>query len=147
MKIIFDYNRTLFNPDSNAMYPGVFRVLETLAQKHELILITCNKPGRKNSSEIQEVAPYFQEVIFVERKTTTIFKKVAEPTEVSTNSPEVIVIGDRLQDEIRIGSKLNYITILVRHTSSDEDKEFFLQPTHTAKSMDHIEELIAQYEK
>jgi len=47
MKILFDYNRTLFNPDTNSVYPDVFLVLKTLSLKHELFLITLDKPEKK----------------------------------------------------------------------------------------------------
>lgn len=144
MKIIFDYNRTLFNPDSGDVFPGVFRLLKTLAPKHELFLITLDKPERKSSAAITEMAPFFKDVVFVERKTVSVFQTIVG------QDKNVLIIGDRLEDEIRIGIKLGLPTIHVRGKTPPRLKRFFprkQRPTHTVPSIDAVLEIIETYEK
>lgn len=139
MKIIFDYNRTLFNPDSGQLFPGVFRLLKRLADQHELFLVTLNKPERKDSAAIQEMKPYFDEIFFVERKTIGAFKNIVG------EEKNVIVIGDRFEDEIRIGIELELITIHVQQT-----KTFYKKgqtPTHFVPEISQILQIIETYEQ
>jgi hypothetical protein len=51
MKIIFDYNRTIFDPDTDNLYFGVLDLLQKLSQKYELFLISRNEPTRKGRLE------------------------------------------------------------------------------------------------
>ncbi len=141
MKILFDYNRTLFNPDTGDLYPGVFRVLKTLSARHALFLITLDKPERKDSAAIADLRPYFTEVKFVERKSAAIFQEL-----VGNTDQKVIVIGDRLEDEIRIGIKLGYITIHLPNGpfSAAAGK---IRPAHRATSITKVLEIIATYEQ
>jgi len=139
MKIIFDYNRTLFNPDAGSVFPGVFQLLKTLSAKHELFLITLNKPERKDSSAIQDMKPYFREVIFVERKTVTAFKEIAG------DDAKVIVIGDRFEEEIQIGMQLGFITIHVQ-----PQKPFYKKsktPTFRVAEIQQVLSIIKSYEQ
>lgn len=139
MKIIFDYNRTLFNPDAGNVFPGVFQLLKTLSRKHELFLITLNKPERKDSSAILDMKPYFSEVLFVERKTTAAFQQIAG------EDANVIVIGDRFEDEIQIGMQLGFITIHVQ-----PQKPFYKKahtPTFRVAEIQQVLAIIKSYEQ
>ncbi len=142
MKIIFDYNRTLFNPDSGMLFPNVFRVLKVLAPKHELFLVTLDKPERKTSTAIEELRPFFNQIFFVERKTATLFAQIVNGSE----QPErAIVIGDRLEDEIAIGQQLGLVTVHVCQQSRPKFSK--ITPTHTVSEIKKVIELIKQYEE
>jgi FMN phosphatase YigB (HAD superfamily) len=139
MKIIFDYNRTLFNPDAGEVFPGVFHLLKTLSQKHELFLITLNKPERKDSSAIQDMKAYFDEILFVERKTVETFRKIVG------DDKNVIVIGDRFEDEIRIGIELELITVHIQPTKAFYKKN--QTPTHVVSEITNVLQIIDRYEE
>ena len=40
MKIIFDYNRTIFDPETDDLYQGVFELISDLSKKYELYLVS-----------------------------------------------------------------------------------------------------------
>ncbi len=137
MNIIFDYNRTLFNPDSGELYPGVIELLETLTQKYQLFLITRNEPGRSDTIATLGIAKYFQKIAFVEEKTTDIFQRITD------GNQRVIVIGDRLQDEIQIGNTLSFPTI---HVEQGEVGPPNIVPTHRVKTIQEVRTILENYE-
>lgn len=108
MKIIFDYNRTLFNPDIDDLYPGVFEMLERLFEKYEMFLITRNEPSRRSRFEQLGIEKFFKNVMFVDEKTTGAF------LEMTGDCKDVFVVGDSIGDEIKIGNILKFETIRVK---------------------------------
>jgi len=143
MKILFDYNRTLFNPDTDSLYQGALELLHDMAKRHELILISRKEVGREEHMEKLGIRNYFKSVHFVEEKNEKLFKELAE------GDTHVIVIGDRVKEEILIGNKLGFTTIWLqqgkfadeRPSSPDE------QPTHTVQTIAEIKKIITSYEK
>ena len=62
MKIIFDYNRTIFDPETDNLYLGVLELLQKLSSKYELFLISRNEPTRKKRLEELNIKNYFQKI-------------------------------------------------------------------------------------
>ncbi|MFA7315761.1 MAG: HAD hydrolase-like protein [Candidatus Paceibacterota bacterium] len=108
MKIIFDYNRTLFDPETNDLYLGVLELLQKLSKTYELFLISRNEPVRKMRLEAFNIKNYFQQILFVDEKSEQIFKKIGGSTK------KVIVVGDSISDEIKIGNQLGFITVRIK---------------------------------
>lgn len=107
MKIIFDYNRTIFDPESGKLYPGVFELLKKLSLENELFLVSFNEPGRKETIDGLKIGKYFQKILFVDEKTVEIFLKLVG------KDKKVIVVGDSVRSEIRIGNMLGFVTVRV----------------------------------
>lgn len=143
MKIIFDYNRTIFDPEKNELYSGVFEMLKKLASKHELILISRNEPGRKDKFEKIGIKNYFKKTIFDNEKNKETFKKMIG------DSKKVLVVGDSIRDEIKIGNKLGLITVRLKKgrfanempASPDEEALFNIS------EITELEKIILNYEK
>jgi len=122
MKIIFDYNRTIYDPEKLELYDGVYDLLNRLSQEHKLYLVSKNEPGRGNIITELGIGDFFNEIIFVDNKTTTDFQKLVGA---DTN---VVVVGDRVKGEIKIGNMLGYKTVWVRqgkfkHELPEEETE------------------------
>ncbi len=143
MKIIFDYNRTIFDPDTDTTYLGVLDVLKRLSLKHELFLISRNEPARKKRVEELNIKNYFQKIIFVDEKSVKIFKEIAGDTK------KVVVIGDSIRDEIKIGNQLGFFTIRLKKgkfaTEVPRDKNEVAKLEIT--DINDLENIIVQYEK
>lgn len=141
MKIVFDFNRTLFDPNTQALYADAKAVLIRLAAQHELFLISINKPERKLLLEKLGIQRFFSKITFVEQKTFTTF------TDMLNNAVDVIVVGDRIAEEIRLGKLLGYTTIHVQQ----EEKLVYQQPLRMSDQPDyavtHLEEILAIVEK
>lgn len=108
MKIIFDYNRTIFDPETDNLYLGVLELLQKLSVKYELFLISRNEPTREKRLEELNIKNYFQKILFVSEKSKQVFEEIAG------NTKNVIVVGDSISDEIKIGNQLGFFTIRLK---------------------------------
>jgi putative hydrolase of the HAD superfamily len=142
MKIIFDYNRTIFNPDVQALYKGVFDLLSKLSTKHDLYLVSRNEPGRGNTLNELGIDIFFKETLFTDNKDIQIFKKLVG------ESSDVVVVGDRIKGEILIGNKLNYITVWVKQGKFrlEKPEQEIENPNYIIENISEIGEIIKLYE-
>ena len=65
MKIIFDYNRTLYDPKTKALYPGTLKLLNKLAKKHHLYLVSRAEFGREYQFKTFGLAPLFKKMMLI----------------------------------------------------------------------------------
>jgi FMN phosphatase YigB (HAD superfamily) len=142
MKIIFDYNRTIFNPDTNNLYDGVLEILEELFLKHELFLVSKYEPTRSNVINKLEINKYFQKIVLVEQKTEEIF------IDLVGENKDVVVVGDRIKREIYLGNLLGFNTVWVRQGKfsneiNDTEEE---KPDYVIKDIKELLEIIKKYE-
>lgn len=106
MTIIFDFNRTLYNPETAALMPGALQLLEALrATGHTLYLVSKKEAGREAKPETLGINSFFTQMYFVEEKGEAL-KKI-----ISASPTPVFVVGDYLYEEVRIGNKLGAKTI------------------------------------
>lgn len=142
MKIIFDYNRTLFNPDTDSLYQGVVELLQKLSENNELFLISRNEPGRENRLKEIGIKKYFNNLAFVEDKTAELFIRLVGPRK------NVFVVGDRVKEEITIGNKLGFKTIWVQQGkfAAELPSNALEQATFTVKNIQEIQSIISKYE-
>src|SRR3989344_1325729 len=108
MKIIFDYNRTLYDPETKSFYPGAVALVSALALKHELYLISRREPERANYLEQSGLKELFTDIAFVEEKTVALFQRFAG------GDKNTVVIGDRVTEEITIGNRLGLRTVWLK---------------------------------
>lgn len=143
MKIIFDYNRTLFNPEADSLYQGVVELLQDLSRNNYLYLISRNEPGRKDRLEELGIKNYFQDIVFVEEKTPQTFRALVHKGE------RVLVIGDRVKEEIFLGNQLGFITIWVQQGkfSTELPSKPQEQPDYTVENISELQKIISKYEK
>jgi len=133
--VIFDFNRTLYDPDTGALVPGVRELLDTLASNdYQLHLVSRFELGRTVALEELGIADAFKTTSFVSDKTETIGRLVANA------SGDSYVVGDYLYDEIRAGNRAGARTVwfkqgrfadLVPETSED-------QPWRTVRDMSEV---------
>jgi len=142
MKIIFDYNRTLFDPETDSLYPGVSGLLKVLSKKYDLFLISKNEPGRKEKFEKMDIKRYFQRVVFVENKTKQLFE------DLSNNSRDVFIVGDKVQEEIFLGNVLGFITIWVKQGKFARELPTKEQtPQYIINDIRELQTILTTYEK
>ncbi len=142
MKIIFDYNRTIFDPDTQKLFFGVFDLLKELSDDHQLFVIGKKEAGREKMLDNLGIINFFDKVIFVDDKSVEVFQEVGGTEE------RVIVVGDRIYEEITVGNKLNYITVWVKqgkfsdqHPGNEEQ-----EPKHVITDIRELKEIIKKYE-
>lgn len=142
MKIIFDYNRTIFNPDTQELYSGAFELLSDLSNNHELFLISQNEPGRKEKLESFGISKFFKKIVFTDNKSPEVFQEIVD------FEKNVIVVGDRVHGEITIGNKLNYITVWIMQGkfSNDYPVNIEQKPKHAIFEISELKEILKRYE-
>jgi FMN phosphatase YigB (HAD superfamily) len=108
--VIFDLNRTLYDPETNGLLPGVHDLLETLqANSVEMHVISRKEPGREDILKAHGVEHYFGSITFVDDKTHELFADY-----VSSLHGPVYVVGDYLHEEIRFGVQAKAKTIWLK---------------------------------
>ena len=141
--IIFDWKRTLYNPDDGTLIDGSMEILEFL-KKHNISLFLIGKGGLDMYSEVDRlgVKKYFKNIVFQEgAKEETLFK----PYVSNENAHNTIFIGDRARSELAVGKALGATTIWVRQgkfseeTPENKDQE----SNYTVASLRETKELLA----
>ncbi|MBI4054388.1 MAG: HAD hydrolase-like protein [Candidatus Doudnabacteria bacterium] len=111
--IIFDFNRTLYDPDQTTLVPGALRVLKALKQKgFKLALLAQARANRKKLLKVLEMDQYFDRLTLVEKKTVSGLKKLAGEMDVDLKN--CTIVGDRVKKEIRIGNRLGMKTVWLK---------------------------------
>lgn len=110
--VIFDYNRTIYDPLAGSLMPGAKSLLDYLAgNKIKLTLLSKTfRPGRKEQIQELGISGYFEEIIVTyEDKQPAHFNRLL--TAMSLKPTQVCVIGDRIKSEIVIGNQMGMKTI------------------------------------
>jgi len=110
--IIFDWKRTLYNPDSKTLIKGSLQLLKYLKQKN-INVILIGKGGSEMYQEVKrlKISKYFTKIIFQEgKKDINLYSPF-----VSIENPKLtVIVGDRVRSELKIGNKLKSTTIWLK---------------------------------
>lgn len=107
--IIFDFNRTLFDPEKNKLMNGCLSTLEVLSKTQKLALITNKAEFRQNLIEELRIKKFFQKIVMTSHKNELDFLKCCLTLGVKLE--ETVMVGDRVKGEIAIANKLGMFTI------------------------------------
>jgi|SRR3989338_6468383 len=146
MKIIFDYNRTLFDPEKGGLYSGVYEILEKLSKKHKLFLISYNEFGREKFMKDVGIEKFFANISLVENKDKISMLALTG----GLNFSEIIfVIGDSLRDEITVGNELGYETVWLKKGkfASEKPRNEKENPKYIINELEEIFEILNNYQK
>lgn len=108
---IFDFNRTLYDPDSGALVPGAIKNLEVLKRGGALLFL-IGKGTNERTNLINELGlqRYFDEIIVKEEKDIADFEYLKK----KFPDTDFYVIGDRVKKEITYGNRCGFKTIWLR---------------------------------
>lgn len=106
--IIFDFNKTLYDPEKGKLIDGCSEILKALGSKYILALISLEKKGRKKIAN-KLISSFFNEIIFSTNKKIAHYKQILD--KYGINKKDCFIVGDTLEDEITIGKKIGCITI------------------------------------
>lgn len=140
--IIFDWKRTLYNPDDKTLIPGTRELLEVLQIKN-IPLILIGKGSNEMYDEVERlgIKDFFTQIIFREGpKDPNIFHQFIQ----EDKPKETIVIGDRVRSELALGNSLGATTIWIKQGKfAIEEPENEAQiPTHTVTSLSQVTGLL-----
>lgn len=110
--VIFDWKRTLYDPDQQTLISGAVELLEYL-KAHDVPIVLIGKGTQEMNDEVNKlgVREYFKKVIFAEgAKDPNVFAQ-----EITKDDPKkTIFIGDRVRSELEIGNRLGVTTVWVK---------------------------------
>ena len=143
--VIFDFNRTLYDPDKEKLMEGAIKVLNTLRKrKVKMALLSRTTTGhRKQLIESLGLAPYFSEIIVTsEPKNEAHFLQMTKAMGVSAN--RCVVVGDRIKSEITIANKLGMESIWLRRGKFRKEvpESAEEQPSHIINNLHEIYSLL-----
>jgi FMN phosphatase YigB (HAD superfamily) len=114
--IIFDFYKTLYNPEDKSLYRGITTLLKKLSKRYKLILVSTGEVNRRKKIQKLGIDKYFKEVIVCEQKTFNDYAKIiSSPT-------RTLIIGDCIEEEIKIGKKIKCNTLLINSKKENPTK-------------------------
>lgn len=131
--IIFDFNRTLYDPTDNLLIEGSLDVLNRLSSHKRLALITTRVIGRQDVIKDLGIMHFFNAIIFTFNKSTKDFMDCCIGLDVSPE--EVIVVGDRISEEILIGNQLGMYTVFFSKSTVSQSSSRSERPKRRINSL------------
>lgn len=141
--IIFDWKRTLYDPDKKKLVDRSRELLEFIKSK-SIPMVLIGKGGDDMRYEVKrlDVGKYFKEMFFAEgEKNPKIFS-----IHISKDDPKsTIVIGDRVRSELEVGNKLGATTIWVKQGkfAYEEPENTFQNPAYKVFSLEECLNLLS----
>lgn len=137
--IIFDFNRTLFDPEKQSLIPGVVPTLEALKELgFKMHLISMAAESRSELIKNLGLNQFFHSITLCQNKTLKLFNDIISAEPVTKENS--FVIGDRVAKEIRLGNELNLNTIWYKQGrfAEEEPKHPLETPTYTVTEFHEI---------
>ncbi len=113
--IIFDFNRTLFDPNRNELVNGATEVLENLSKKAKMCIVSGGDGSRLETINSLGIGRFFIKIKVVSKevgKSESDFQECLDVMNISAE--ETLVVGDRVEGEIKIGNKMGMKTVWFR---------------------------------
>jgi FMN phosphatase YigB (HAD superfamily) len=110
--IIFDWKRTLYDPESKALIPGASQIIKACFDL-KIPLYLIGKGQEEMYSEVKRlgVENYFEKILFVEgSKNPKDFESCIDKL-IPKNT---FVIGDRIRSELQVGKSLGCTTVWIK---------------------------------
>lgn len=106
--IIFDWKRTLYDPEKRELIDGSRDVLTTLGTEGLDLYLVGKDPDSTMRGEVirLEVARWFTSIHFVtgSKSDEDFYQFIREPS-------QTVVVGDRVRSEIEVGNRIGAITV------------------------------------
>jgi len=142
--VIFDFNRTIYDPDTGAMLSGAREVLDALRTRSvPLYLVSKADESRPQLLEEMGVKDFFTESFFVERKDPTLFFEILKRAGV--HPKQMYVVGDHLHKEIRCGNQCGMRTIWLKR-GKFSDLEPAMEADHPWQTVSDMSEVLGLIE-
>lgn len=141
--IIFDWKRTLYDPEAKNLIQGAQDVLNFIKTRG-IDAVIIGKGGEEMYAEVDRlgVTHYFVDIIFDEEKDEEQFIPFVAMAEAQNTH----VVGDRVKAEIAIGNRLGATTVWVKQGpfATEEPEKDDEKPTHIVSSLQELHQLFQQ---
>lgn len=141
--IIFDFFRTLFNPETQRLIPEAKTVLRNLRKRgFKLILISRQETGRTRTIKSTGLAPFFERILVTKKKSAALLRRALHAQRANLRCS--FVVGDRAREEIALGNKIGCTTIWVKQGKFANERPRTKQeePTITVRKLKQLPDVI-----
>ena len=118
--VIFDFGRTLYNPETSRLFPQTEEVLAELnSRKLKLALVSIadrTKTERLDDLVKLKIRDYFRAIHIFGRREEKDFTAILDQLEVA--STNTMIIGDNLKREITLGNTIGAYTVWTKQNLS-----------------------------
>lgn len=141
--LVIDFMRTLYDPMTSQLYPGVKALLAEMHGERRMILYSRQQRSRNGLIEELGIDECFEATYFVEEKTPENLKGILDKHEIDPHT--CIVIGDMVTAELRAGCVLGAKTIWFNQgIFAESTTGTGLVPDHTVASIPELHKLLQE---
>lgn len=141
--IIFDFNRTIYDPDNGCLISGARFVLRTLLRRgFSLYLVSRAGKSRRELIKNLGIGQYFSRAIIAKEKSKKDFERIVAPKVIERSLS--FVVGDRVRKEISIGNLLGLKTVWLKSGkfANEKPRKKVERPTYTVRTFREIVSVI-----
>lgn len=145
--LIFDFGRTIYDKDNNCLFPKITEVFEYCRTNgYKLFMISNYETGREEIIRDSGVRKYFDKIVVTKGKNKKDFLRCISG--VGLEPKDVLVVGDRIKSEIRIGNELGADTVWFKHGkySGVKPENYAEKPTHTIIRLQQLFDILTSDE-
>ena len=119
--ILFDFNRTIYDPDNRRLISGARFVLRTLLRRGFLLYLV-SRAGKSRRGLIKNlgIEQYFSRIVITKEKNKQHFETLVAPKIIDRSLS--FVVGDRVRKEINIGNSLGLQTVWLKTGKFADEK-------------------------
>lgn len=141
---IFDWKRTLYDPQTHGLIDGALDVLKWLqSQQAKVVLIGKGTQDMYDEVDRLGVKAYFSYIHFREGpKDISLYTQFID----IPRPKDTVIIGDRITSEISVGNSLGATTIWIRQGkfADEAPTQPQQQPNHTITALPELVPLLTQ---
>jgi FMN phosphatase YigB (HAD superfamily) len=138
--LIIDFNRTLYDPESQELFAGVVKMLGRLKSMGVFIVVATRVEGLRTEEVAKSgLTQHVHEICNVPYKNEEIFHEIAR----GYDADDVWVVGDVRKSEIAVGLECGFHTIWLRNERFGDEKSD-AKPEYTVEHITEIEKILQE---
>ncbi|MDO8561857.1 MAG: HAD family hydrolase [bacterium] len=144
--VIFDWGRTLHDPETDALFRGVPELIAELSRRYTLALVSLARrlPANERRRVIEEsgIAHFFKLVFVTEEDKNEMYEKVL--SELNVEPAKAIVVDDRTIRGVAWGNRRGATTIWLRQGkfAAESPNEETGEPSHIIANITELRDLL-----
>ncbi|OGY23699.1 MAG: hypothetical protein A2Y57_02985 [Candidatus Woykebacteria bacterium RBG_13_40_7b] len=140
--VVFDFNRTIYDPDSKKLSDGAKFVLKNLIKRGFSLILITKGDQRGNLVKNLGLDKYFKRIIVSKEKTKKDFEEIVSREKADLEGS--FVIGDRVRKEITFGNSLGFKTIWFRNGkfAGEQPINEIEKPEYTVEKLKDVLQII-----
>ena len=145
--VIFDWERTMWDPEAEALFPGALELVEKLAVHYDLYIVSMASKGeaeierRKKLIQDLGLTPSFKEIVFVTEEKgeahASVFKQY------SLIPAHTMIVDDRMIRGVARGNSVGAVTVRFQNGKFAEElpDESTGQPTYHIRAFTELADI------